>query len=366
MTIAIDISPLKSGHYLQHRVRGTGFYLENLKRSLLKYYSDNSYTFFTRGEKLSKGIDLVHYPYFEPFFLSLPLFNRYKTVVTVHDLTPFVFPKEFPSGLKGKIKWQIQKRALKNADVIITDSESSKKDIIKYTGIREVKIKVVYLAAGEEFKKLEIGPSALLRMKLEMKRKYGLPDRFLLYVGDVTWNKNLPRLVVAVKKANIPMVMVGGALINENTNLNNPWNKDLVEVRRLIKEDQRITTLGFIPKEDLILLYNMATVFAMPSIYEGFGLPILEAMSCGCPVVASRGGSLAEVVGEAGKYTDPYEIDSIAKGISEVFNSPSLQKELSQKGIIQSKKFTWRKTANETMGVYRSVVSNTKNFGKKK
>ena len=96
----------------------------------------------------------------------------------------------------------------------------------------------------------------------------------------------------------------------------------------------------------------------MPSIYEGFGLPILEAMSCGCPVVASKGGSLPEVVGEAGRFVDPYDVESIANGIKEVFNDPSLQKELSQKGIIQAKKFTWEKTVEKTMGVYKSVVAN--------
>jgi glycosyltransferase involved in cell wall biosynthesis len=95
----------------------------------------------------------------------------------------------------------------------------------------------------------------------------------------------------------------------------------------------------------------------MPSIYEGFGLPILEAMSCGCPVVASRGGSLVGVVGKAGEYVDPYDIDSIAEGIKRVFNSIGLQRELSQKGEIQSRKFTWKKTADETMKVYKSTIS---------
>lgn len=351
MNIAIDTSPLKSGHYLQHRVRGTGFYLENLKRSLLKYYSDNSYTFFTRGEKLSKDIDLVHYPYFEPFFLTIPMPRSYKTVVTVHDLTPLVFPKEFPAGIKGKIKWQIQKQALKSADAIIADSICSKNDIVKHTGISSSKIDVVYLAVSNEFKKIE--KSSILG---SIRQKYNLPERFVLYVGDVTWNKNLPRLIQAVKKVNIPLVMVGSALVNEDVDLNNPWNKDFARVLELVKEDKNITRLGFVPGEDLVLLYNMATVFVMPSIYEGFGLPILEAMSCGCPVVASKGGSLAEVVGTAGKYIDPYDIDSIAKGISEVLNSPSLRKELSQKGLHQSKKFSWEMTAKKTIESYEKAL----------
>lgn len=348
------MSPLRSGHYLQHRIRGTGIYLQNLQISLPKYYPDNKYIFFNRGNLLGNKIDIVHYPYFEPFFLSLPLFNRYKTVVTVHDLTPFVFPKEFPSGLKGKIKWQIQKFALRNANQIITDSESSKRDIVKFTGISRDKISVVYLAASDIFKP-KIDTSLLRRIRV----KYKLPDKFVLCVGDVTQNKNLPRLIDAVEKINVPLVMVGKALVDENADLNNPWNKDLSQVRKKIYGNTKITCLGFVPNKDLVLLYNITSVFAMPSIYEGFGLPILEAMGCGCPVVTSKEGSIPEIAGEACKYVNAYDTDSIAKGIGEVFNNKNLQQELLKKGLIQSKKFTWQKTAEETMKVYRSVVGNS-------
>lgn len=352
MKITIDVSPIENIELLSHRVRGTGFYIENLKKALLQYFPENNYVFFTRGEKLSKDVDLIHYPYFEPFFLSLPVFKSCKTVVTVHDLTPLVFPEHFKAGLKGNLKWQLQKVALKNANAIITDSESSKKDIIKYTGINSTKVKVVYLAAGEEFKR--INDKGL--MIKEIRKKYTLPEKFILYVGDATWNKNLPRLIEAVSKINVPLVMVGKALIAKNIDTKNPWNKDLVRVQGMTGKNKNIFRLGFVSAGDLVALYNLATLFIMPSIYEGFGLPVLEAMSCGCPVVASKGGSLAEVVGEAGKYIDPYNINSIAKGISEAFSNSNLQNELSQKGIIQSRKFTWKKTVEKTMNVYRSVV----------
>jgi glycosyltransferase involved in cell wall biosynthesis len=351
MKIAIDISPLRSGHYLQHRVRGTGFYLQNLQASLEKYYPKNKYIYFNRGDSLEGDIDVIHYPYFEPFFLTLPVFSKNKKIVTVHDLTPLVFPSHFKAGFKGNLRWQVQKLALKNADAIITDSESSKKDIVKYVGINSTKIKVVYLAAGEEFRKMEIG-----NWKLKIRKKYDLPDRFLLYVGDATWNKNLPRLIEAASKIKLPLVMVGKALIDKGVDMQNPWNKDLVRVQGMAEQNKNIFRLGFVPSEDLIALYNNATLFIMPSIYEGFGLPILEAMSCGCPVIASREGSLAEVAGEAARYVDPYNVDSIIKGISEVFNNLNLQKELSQKGIIQAKKFTWKKTADGTMAVYSSLL----------
>jgi len=112
MKIAIDVSPLQTGH----KVRGVGFYLEHLKDALVKYFPDNEYVFFERGENLPRDIDLVHFPYFEPFFLALPLYKKFKTVVTVHDLTPIVFPNAFPRGIKGEIKWQMQRYALRRAD----------------------------------------------------------------------------------------------------------------------------------------------------------------------------------------------------------------------------------------------------------
>ncbi|MDO8621169.1 MAG: glycosyltransferase family 1 protein [Candidatus Levybacteria bacterium] len=352
MDIAIDVSPLIDARNLAHRVRGTGFYIENLKKSLLQYYPRNKYTFFTRGENLPKDTDLVHYPYFEPFFLTLPIYKKYKTIVTVHDLTPLVFPKFFPRGIKGELKWQLQKIALRRADAIITDSQSSKKDIVKKAGISDSKINVVYLAATESFRKF----NPFDRRIAKVKKKFGLPDKFILYVGDVTWNKNLPRLVEAVNKINLPLVMAGKALVDKYFDKTNPWNQDLIKVQELAKGRNNIFSLGFVETEDLVSLYNSATLFTMPSIYEGFGLPILEAMQCGCPVVTTKEGSIREVTGEAGFYVDAYDINDISNGIKKVFTSDTLGEELSKKGIIQAKKFSWEKTAEETLNVYKKVV----------
>jgi glycosyltransferase involved in cell wall biosynthesis len=349
MKIAIDVSPLHTGH----RVRGVGFYLNNLKDALLKYHSEYSYVFFNRGDKLPYDVDIVHFPYFEPFFLARPVYKEYKSIVTVHDLTPMVFPKEFPKGIKGWIKWQMQKNALLKTEGIITDSYSSKKDIIKYVGIPEDKISVVYLAAADNFAVLKKDEKLIKEIRL----KHKLPERFCLYVGDVTWNKNLPRLIKAIKKTNFPLVMVGQALASKDFDKKNAWNKDLITVQSLAEEDKNIISLGFVSSEELVQIYKMCTVFVMPSLYEGFGLPILEAMASGAPVISSKEGSLSEVCQDAAFFVNAYSEDSIAEGIKKVFNNEKIREELIEKGTKNVLNFSWEKTAAETIQAYKKTLN---------
>lgn len=352
MIIAIDESPLVEKNFLQHKVRGTGFYVENLKKSLLEYCPSHTYIFFNKSQKMPQNADIVHYPYFDPFFLTLPFPKKVRRVVTVHDLTPLVFPKAFPVGLKGAIKWQIQRYILRRSDAIITDSFSSKNDIVRLTGINDEKIKVIYLSAGQNFSSTKIS-----RAKTEtLRKKFNLPNKFVLYVGDVTWNKNLPRLLQAVKKIGVPLVMVGKALTSETFDLTNAWNQDLQRVKRLAQDNSNIILLGFVPTQDLSNLYKVATVFAMPSLYEGFGLPILEAMKSGCPVVTTTEGSIKEIAGKAAWMVNPYKTEDIAAGIAKVYNDISLQESLRIEGFMQANKFSWEKTAKETMEVYEKKI----------
>lgn len=348
MKIAIDVSPLSTGH----KVRGVGFYLENLRKALLEYHPENEYIFFKRGENLPSDTDLVHFPYFDPFFLTLPFYKQLKTVVTVHDLTPLVFPEAFPRGIKGEIRWQMQKLSLRKTDAVITDSECSKADVVKIAGVKESKVKPVYLAAGEHFRDIKSETEKLTKVR----RKFGLPEKFVLYVGDVTWNKNLPRLIDASRIANVPLVMVGKALASKDFDKENPWNKDLVEVQLMTEGQENIKKLGFVESEELVAIYNLATVFVMPSLYEGFGLPVLEAMACGCPVITSKEGSLKEVADNAALIVDAYDEGDMAKGIQKVFNDIDLQKELTLKGFERAKKFSWKNTALETVKVYEQVA----------
>lgn len=352
MNIAIDISPLQTGNFIQHKVRGSGFYLENLRTSLEKYIPSNSYIYFVRGEKLPETIDVIHYPYFEPFFRTLPKKSNLLSIVTIHDLIPLVFSDKFPAGIKGKLKWHLQKRAVASVDAVITDSESSKRDIHTILGIPMERIHVVYLAPGEAFTK-----RTYTKQEVDtLNKKYHLPNKFALYVGDVTWNKNIPNLIRAIKNTTIPLVMVGKTLASSEYDRKHPWNSDLFLSQSLVRDNPQFYLLGFLPPDDLVAIYNMASVFVMPSRYEGFGLPILEAMSCGCPVITTRNGSLKEVAGDAAEFVDAEDVENISQTIENVVNNGKRQELLRQKGFNQAKKFSWKKTAQETAAVYISVA----------
>lgn len=352
MKIAIDESPLVSSEKISHRVRGVGYYLKNLKDSLLNLRTDDTFVFFRDTASIPHDATIIHYPYFEPFFITLPIFDRKKIVVTVHDLTPLAFPENFPVGIKGRIKWEIQKLLLRRTSRIITDSIASQKDIARFTGISESKIDVIYLASSTDFR-----PISNKKELSNVQSRFNLPDTFLLYVGDVTWNKNLPRLIEAVKIVGVPLVLVGKALTQTHFDSSNPWNQDLLKVNTLIRDDPLFIRLGFVSDQDLPYIYNLATVFTMPSLYEGFGLPLLEAMGSGVPVVTSQMGSIPEVVGDAAQIVDPYDVRSIASGIEELLKNPKQRDTLRERGFKQVGKFSWKKTAEETYETYKKVAN---------
>ncbi len=351
MVIGIDNSPLVSTHKLAHKIRGTGFYTKNLIEALRDFHPENKYELFTQGEKLSKHIDIIHYPYFDPFFLSLPLTKTKKSVITIHDLTPLLFPKMFPIGIKGAIKYFIQKNLARNYDAIITDSESSKKDIVRLMGIKPEKVFPIHLAAANHFKKIKISD---IDRKI-LQEKYQLPEKFALYVGDATPNKNLKNILDACFLSNIPLVLAGGALGKTEVD-SHPWNKDLLYVQMIASDHKDIRILGYVPDMDLVQLYNMAEVFVFPSLYEGFGLPILEAAACGCPVITSQAGSIPEVAGEAGYYVDPLNVKEISHAINTLSSNKKIHSEYSEKGLTQAEKFSWKKTSDSTIKVYEKVL----------
>ncbi|MDD3245400.1 MAG: glycosyltransferase family 1 protein [Methanosarcina sp.] len=321
------------------------FIIKNPLGYLSKLFPLSSYFWYTYlGMKLNAqnfDLDIVHNPYQVP---TLFKFKKQKYVVTVHDLMQVMFPEMVKPSVYFIQKFFLPK-TLKYADAIITDSYSTKNDLITLFKIPEHKINVIYLAANNEYKLLdskEVG---------QVKKRYGIDSPFILYVGSLKPLKNISTLIKSfyhLKKKNLPhkLVITGKRRLKYK------------EIFRLIDElnlQNDIIFTGYVDKTDLPALYNAAELFVSPSIYEGFGLPPLEAMACGCPVITSNTSSLPEVVGDAGIMVDPYDVDGLADSMYEVLTNDRLKNDMSKKGLNRAKMFSWEKCARETLKVYEEV-----------
>lgn len=354
MKVGINVLPLYSGH----KMRGIGYYTNNLLNYLKKEKSIEVQEFKKSSE--IRNVDLIHYPWFDFYFHTLPIIKSYPTIVTIHDTIPLVFPKQHPAGVKGKINSYLQKLALNSCKFIITDSENSKNDIIKYLRIDRRKIFAIPLAVDSEFKLLK--DQELLRVK----RKYQLPENFLMYTGDANWVKNLPFLIEGFKKLininkyqGVKLVLVGGVFLKNVENINHPELVSIKKVNQMIKEYQledAIIRPGQLNNSELVAFYNLASIYIQPSLYEGFGLPILQAFNCGTPVISSNVSSLPEVGGKAPVYFDPDNMDQFISLLTEVLSDKSLQNKLSKLGLEQAKKFSWEKTTQQTIEIYHQAL----------
>jgi len=346
--VTIDISPTKTGH----SVRGIGSYTKYLVEELKKREFKNIEFKFFESPTSPPPVDVIHYPYFDLFFHTLPIKKKTSRVVTIHDVIPLVFPKHFPSGIKGNINLLLQKQALKNVDAIICDSNTSKKDIIEILAIPEDKIHVIYLAPSSKFK--PISDSNLLS---HIAEKYKLPQKFVLYVGDVNWSKNIPNLLRAISKLNINLVMVGKALVNKSL-------IEVQEINKIIDElniKNKIIKTGFVENEELVAIYNLASVTVLPSYYEGFGLPALESMACGTPIICSSTSSLLEIAKEIGIFFDPRTPDNIATAIKKLLSMTSEEEQqLRERSLRHAAQFSWSKVAKETVDVYKMTFESNK------
>ncbi|MEK7112996.1 MAG: glycosyltransferase family 1 protein [Patescibacteria group bacterium] len=353
MKIAIDTGPLESGD----SVRGIGVHTKLLLENLEKLKDLKVEAVDVRKVDLGK-YDLVHYQKFHPYFFSVPFRKIKPSVLTIHDLIYLIYPKHYPPGVMGKLKFPIQKFFVKNIDAIITISETSKKDIVRFLGIPAEKIHVAYLAPREIFRKLEMSnPLRGENYKLKIAKRYGLPERFVLYVGDVNYNKNLLGLVKACKIAKVPLVIVGKQATSTDFDRNHPENKPLVELLNTYGNDKNVIRLGFIDDSELVGVYNLAGVYCQPSFYEGFGLPVLEAFASGCPVVAAKTQALVEIADPACIFANPKDPKDIADKISMVLEDKELRDQLVETGMVFVKNYSWAKTAKETAEVYKKVLS---------
>jgi glycosyltransferase involved in cell wall biosynthesis len=342
MKIAIDITPLESGH----KARGVGVYTKNLIDALETYKKQHTYLYFTGHQLVPLDADIVHYPYFDPFILTLPLIKLKPTLVTVHDLIPLVFPYKFPAGMRGRFAWQVQKLSLRRARRIIADSLSSKNDIARIVGIKREIIDTVYLAPDPAFHPVT-DPVALNGVR----RKYFLPKQYILYVGDVNWNKNVIGLLqafAALRKHNefsqFKLVLAGRAFLQDSL-------PEIQQITQRIREhdlEHVVIRPGSVSIEDLSCLYSLASVYVQPSHYEGFGLPVLEGMACGCPVVCTNTASLKEIAGPALQVSPRPE--AILMGITRMLTIDRRAQATRQFEWV--KLFTWKRTAVETIAAY--------------
>lgn len=356
MKVAVNIFPLNSAH----KNRGIGYYTQNLVDKLKEDKEIELQPFNNISEV--RDADVVHYPWFDFFFNTLPQKKVAPVVVTVHDVIPLLFKDKYPVGIKGKINYFLQTRSLKRCDAVITDSNTSKIDISKHLKIESEKINTIYLAADSDFRVLSENKCILI------KKKYMLSDRYLLYVGDANWIKNLPLLIEAFKElikdksfSDVKLLLVGGVFLKKVEDINHPELESLKITNRMIKNFQledKIIRPGSISKEDLVGLYNLATVYIQPSLYEGFGLPVLQALACGTPVISSSAGSLKEVGGSAAIYFNPNNVSGLVALVKEVLQSKSLQNKLNKLGLSQAQKFSWDKCILETKAVYSKILKN--------
>jgi len=319
-------------------VRGIGVHTSELFKALRMGSNKNiNIPEISPNDDLSK-FDVVHFTSFRPFFISLPFTKPKNTkfVLTIHDLIPLIYPNIYKPGIKGKLNYLINKFLVKKyVDAIITISETSKKDIVRFLGVDPKIVNVIYLAPKEIFKKKKVANNWI--MEIDGKQ---VPRRFALYTGDVNYNKNIPNLIKACNIANIPLVIAGKQAYEiKNMNLKHAELKHLKNINW-----RGVIRVGFVPDEVLVDLYNLATVYIQPSLYEGFGLPVLEAVACGTPIVATKTQALVEILGKDLDYVDPYNPDDMARGIS----NPN-------KNINLPRIYSWEKAARETMDLYAKV-----------
>jgi len=354
---------------LNKELTGIGNYTENLIKNLRKLDLNLEYINYKKIDEynskiypnLLKGHFLETYSWYLelPFLIrkekntiihnpsQIPTFFKFKnkSVISVHDLTPLKFPKEHKFGKKILYEFLLP-RTLKNASRIIVASKSTKNDILKiFQKINYEKIKVIYYAANKNYKVIKNE-----RNLYYIGKKYNLPNRFILFVGTIEPRKNIVRLLKAFsevyKKIPIPLVITG--------KLGWKYKKIYYTYKKLNLEDKVIFT-WYIDEKDLPSIYNLATIFVLPSLYEGFGLTPLEAMQCGCPVVTSNVSSLPEIVGNAAIKVSPYSVKEIEDAMYSLLTNKKLRKKYIKKGLKQAKKFSWEKCAKETLEVYQEV-----------
>jgi glycosyltransferase involved in cell wall biosynthesis len=285
------------------------------------------------------GVDLIH----EPAFVGPQTSNR-PYVVTVHDLSFLLYPHGFRALNRTYLRIFTQ-LSVRRAQRVIAVSESTKRDLVQCYGIPPGKVDVIYNGKDAAFRQLPAGEVA------GFQAEQGLPERFILFVGTLEPRKNVARLIEAYARLSSdrpPLMLIGGR----------GWLYDDVFARvEALNLSDEVHFVGYVPAEDLPRWYNAASLFVYPSLYEGFGLPPLEAMACGTPVVTSTASSLPEVVGDAGLLVDPTDTEELASAMGLVLADAGLREEMRGAGLARARDYSWRRTAQHTVSSYRQALA---------
>lgn len=355
---------------------GIGTYIRNLVTELGRLDRDSQYVLLTRPEDASmaatagpnfRAVVETSRPYslgeqwriplaaararakllHEPHYVLPPLI-RCPTVVTIHDCIHLRFPEYLPSRAAFAYAHTMIRLAARKADRVLTVSDASKRDILHYTGVAPEKVVVVHNGLDARF---AIVPDADAVDRV--RQRFQLDHPFVLYVGNIKPHKNLERLIAAFASMRadgpegLKLVVIG------DETSKHPGLRQAVHRHRL---DKHVRFFGFQPAATLVTFYRLARTFVFPSLYEGFGLPPLEAMANGTPVVTSNVSSLPEVAGNAALLVDPYDVASIAEGIRRAVTDEALRADLIARGHTRAREFSWARAAADTLAVYREVV----------
>lgn len=371
MRVAIDATSVPA------TPAGAGVYAIELVRAMMERDAHDGYAVFTRGawfdeaaagrrnwrvarvdaasrrkrllweqtalpaEVARLGIDVLHSTHH-----TLPLRRmRARRVVTVHDVTFFRIPERYPPARRFYMQ-TVTRLAARVADAIIVPSRAVREDVVRALRLPEAKVTAVHEAPGARYRPAPPADAA------EVARRYGMDGRFVLSVGSLEPGKNRGRLIRALRDLrdegiDVPLLVAGQPA----------WRHEGegALVRDLRMED-RVRFAGYVPDDDLPALYAAATVFAFPSLYEGFGLPVVEAMACGAPVLTSDVSATAEVAGDAALLVDPLSITSIRDGLRDLLTDEARRRALAAAGIARAAEYSWRRAAGETYAVYERAL----------
>jgi glycosyltransferase involved in cell wall biosynthesis len=293
------------------------------------------------------GADVAHVPYWAP-----PLRPPVPTVVTIHDLIPLLL-REYRGSPWVRLYTALVSTTARSAALVITDSEASRQDIIAHLGLPAERVRVIYLAADARYTPTPVPED------IQIRARYSLPDRYVLYLGGFDVRKNVTTVLSTYRRVGpvigkeYPLV-IAGRLPERDT----PFTPD---PRRLAREqdidESFVHFTGFVDEEDKPALYRGAVAFIFPSRYEGFGLPPLEALACGTPVVGSDVSSIPEVVGDAGVLLPPDDAEGMAGALIQLVTDDRFHAELGRRAPAQATRFSWKRAARKVLAAYRDVVA---------